>query len=135
MLSSPFLKLLHHRLNLRYVPFSERGSPLMVFARNQGLTITLGERWLKRQAELADRARPSPIPLLRLTDSAGQLLPFDLTTYPHRLDCAARAGDDLSEPDHPPTGEDAPLVAAHFGWSSALFTDLAIQAARDRAPA
>ena len=41
--------------------------------------------------------------------------------------------DDIYEYYHPETGENPPEAAATFGWSSAVFIDLAIQAARDEA--
>ena len=39
--------------------------------------------------------------------------------------------DDIYEYYHPETGENPPAAAATFGWSSAVFIDLAIQAARE----
>ncbi len=40
--------------------------------------------------------------------------------------------DDIYEYYHPETGENPPDAASTFGWSSAIFIDLAIQAARDK---
>jgi glycogen debranching enzyme len=42
-----------------------------------------------------------------------------------------RGRDDIYEYYHPETGENPPLAASTFGWSSAMFIDLAIQAARE----
>jgi glycogen debranching enzyme len=39
--------------------------------------------------------------------------------------------DDIYEYYHPETGENPPHAASTFGWSSAIFIDLAIQSARD----
>jgi glycogen debranching enzyme len=41
--------------------------------------------------------------------------------------------DDIYEYYHPVTGENPPTAASMFGWSSAVFIDLAIQAAREAA--
>jgi len=40
--------------------------------------------------------------------------------------------DDIYEYYHPETGENPPLAASTFGWSAAMFIDLAIQAAREQ---
>jgi glycogen debranching enzyme len=42
--------------------------------------------------------------------------------------------DDIYEYYHPETGENPPEAASTFGWSSAVFIDLAIQAAQEAAP-
>jgi len=49
------------------------------------------------------------------------------------LDLICR-GDDIYEYYHPETGENPPEAAATFGWSSAVFIDLAIQAAHEVGP-
>ena len=41
------------------------------------------------------------------------------------------AHDDIYEYYHPQTGEVPPKAASIFGWSSAVFIDLAIQAAKE----
>jgi glycogen debranching enzyme len=43
--------------------------------------------------------------------------------------------DDIYEYYHPETGENPPKAASLFGWSAAIFIDLAIQAVRDAGPA
>ena len=40
--------------------------------------------------------------------------------------------DDIYEYYHPSNGENPPNAASMFGWSSAVFIDLAIQAAREK---
>ena len=40
--------------------------------------------------------------------------------------------DDIYEYYHPVNGENPPSAASMFGWSSAVFIDLAIQAAREK---
>jgi hypothetical protein len=47
-MDSPFLDLLRNRINLSQIPFSERGSRLLVFETNHHLAVRLAERWFKR---------------------------------------------------------------------------------------
>jgi hypothetical protein len=42
--------------------------------------------------------------------------------------------DDIYEYYDPESGENPPMAASTFGWSSAIFIDLAIQAAREEPP-
>jgi glycogen debranching enzyme len=41
--------------------------------------------------------------------------------------------NDIYEYYHPATGENPPNAASMFGWSAAVFIDLAIQAAQEKA--
>ena len=92
-LDSPYLNLLKNRINLRQIPFSDRASRLMLFRSNEHFTVRLAERWFKLQGQLAAyRERPPLIENWVFTDADGALLDFDLTTYPHRLDCSTRVG-------------------------------------------
>ncbi len=91
--SSPFLELLKNRINLRQIPFSERGSRLMVFRHDHHLSVRLAERWFKREGQLSGyRQRPPLIDDWRFTDADGNPLALEVTTYPHRLDCATARG-------------------------------------------
>lgn len=90
---SPFLELLKNRIDLREIPFTERGSRLMVFREDSHLAIRLAERWYKRDHQLAAyRDRPPLIDDLCFVDGEGNCLPFEQTTYPHRVDCLTRVG-------------------------------------------
>ncbi len=90
---SPFLGLLKDRINLRQIPFSERGSRLMVFHADHQLVVRLAERWFKREGQLAAyRDRPPIVDEWRFTDGDGNPLDFELTTYPHRVDCQTAIG-------------------------------------------
>jgi putative isomerase len=90
---SPYLELLKNRINLRQIPFSERGSRLMVFGQDSRLSVRLAERWFKREGRLAAyRQRPPLVDDWRFTDGDGNPLEFQLTTYPHRLDCQTALG-------------------------------------------
>lgn len=90
---SKYLNLLKNRINLRQIPFSERGSRLLIFQSGQHLTIRLAERWFKREGQLsAYRKRAPLIDQWVLTDHEGNPLKFKLTTYPHRIDFETSLG-------------------------------------------
>ena len=92
-IDSPFLRLLRNRINLRQIPFSERGSRLMVFRADHHLAVRLAERWFKREGQLSSyRARAPLIDEWHFTDGDGRPLGFTLTTYPHRVDCHTALG-------------------------------------------
>ncbi len=81
---SPFLALLRNRIDLERIPFTERGSRLMLLRNSEGFAIRLAERWLKRDLEPgAYRVRPAMVDGLGLTDGDGKSLAVEATTYPH----------------------------------------------------
>jgi len=85
-INSEYLNLLKDRINLREIPFSERGSRLLVFQSNDRLTIRLAERWFKREGQLsAYRKRPPLIDQWVFIDGEGNALKLRLTTYPDRI--------------------------------------------------
>ena len=91
--NSPYLALLKNRINLRQIPFSERGSRLMVFRSENHFLVRLAERWFKLDQQLASyRQRPPLIDYWQLTDENDQPLAFELITYPHRLECRTSIG-------------------------------------------
>jgi putative isomerase len=91
--SSEYLNLLKNRINLKDIPFSERGSRLLIFRSNGYLTIRLAERWFKREGQLsAYRKRPPLIDQWMFMDEQGNPLDVQLTTYPHRIDFETRIG-------------------------------------------
>lgn len=90
---SPYLTLLKDRINLRRIPFSERGARLLVFGSNDHFAVRLAERWFKRTGELsAYRQRPPILQDLCFTDEEGRPLALALTTYPHCLECNTTVG-------------------------------------------
>jgi len=92
-LNSPYLTLLKDRINLREIPFSERGARLLVFRPNDCFAVRLAERWYKRTGELsAYRLRPPILEELCFTDEEGRPLALTLTTYPHCLECFSPSG-------------------------------------------
>src|SRR5512147_2949376 len=79
-----FQGLLKNRINLRQIPFSERGSRLLLFQENDHFAVRLAERWLKSAGKLsAYRQRPPIIEDWTFTDANGNALPCQVTTYPH----------------------------------------------------
>jgi glycogen debranching enzyme len=86
-------ELLKNRINLRNIPFSERGSRLLVFRENEHFSIRLAERWFKLAGELsAYRKRLPIIDEWNLTDGQGNSLPMNVTTFPHRIDIQTPLG-------------------------------------------
>jgi hypothetical protein len=91
--NSEYLNLLKDRVNLRDIPFSERGSRLLIFESDGQLTFRLAERWFKRAGQLAAyRHRPPLIDQWVFMDETGNPLEVKLTTYPHRIDCETSLG-------------------------------------------
>src|SRR5512141_950767 len=91
---SPYLDLLKNRINLTHIPFSERGSRLLVFRASHYLSVRLAERWFKVDQQLSGyRQRPPIVDDWIFTDGDGQALNLDIETRPHRLDVHTRAGD------------------------------------------
>jgi putative isomerase len=90
---SPYLTMLRNRVNLRQIPFSERGSRMLLFCTDDQFYVRLAERWYKRTGELA--AYRNRVPILdswQFSDSEGQTLALELTTYPHCVECHSSAG-------------------------------------------
>ena len=91
---SPYLKLLKNRIDLRHVPFTDRGSRLLVYRSDDHLSIRLAERWYKRTGQLsAYRQRPPILDGIQFTNQHGEPLAMQWTSYPHRLDCHTQIGD------------------------------------------
>jgi putative isomerase len=92
-IESPYNELLKNRIDLRQIPFTDRGSRLLIYRQNDHFNIRLAERWFKRSGQLAAyRERPPLIETLYFTDDHGSALEFELTSYPHRLDCQTHLG-------------------------------------------
>ena len=95
--SSPFLQLLENRIQLEQIPFSDRGSRLLIYqdSRNANtLYLKLAERLTALVPGLSSyRARPPFIHNMRLIDGEGQSIPFELTSYPHALLFQTRLGE------------------------------------------
>lgn len=86
---------LRDRVDISRVPFSDRGSRLLVFqyADRDQLYVKLAERLTALQPGLDTyRLRPPYIQDLTLVDGEGMPLSYHLTTYPHLLQFQTRIG-------------------------------------------
>jgi putative isomerase len=95
MPKSAYLELLKDRIDITRVPFSDRGSRLLVFkhADQDRLYVKLAERLTSIQPGLDTyRFRPPFIQDLSFTDEEGMPLTYHLTTYPHALTFQTRLG-------------------------------------------
>ena len=91
--TSHYLLSLKNQIDLKKMPFSERGSRLLVFRSDDHLSIRLAERWFKREGQLAAyRERPPLVNEWVFTDGEGNPLALNLTTYPHRIDIHTSIG-------------------------------------------
>ncbi|MEW6232743.1 MAG: trehalase family glycosidase [Chloroflexota bacterium] len=87
--------LLKNKILVEQVPFSDRGSRIMLFKERGGrsLYIKLAERWVRREAQLGSyRVRAPIISNIQLLDGEGSPLDFAITTYPHKLILQTRCG-------------------------------------------
>ena len=95
---SSYLGLLRNRLDVTRVPFSDRGSRLLVFQSSpeneNRLLVKLAERltWLRPDMD-AYRHRPPFIRGLSLVDAEGTPLHFEIETHPHALRFHTELGD------------------------------------------
>jgi len=89
-----FCNLLKNRINLTRIPFTERGSRLLVVCNGQTLAIRLAERWLKIDPRLSGyRNRQPLIENIQFCDANGNPLPLEeVETYPHVLVIATSTG-------------------------------------------
>jgi putative isomerase len=95
MTASSFLETLENRIDIARVPFSDRGSRLLVFKETgeDRLYIKLAERLTAIQPGLDTyRFRPPYIQDLAFIDREGMPLSYHLTTYPHALVFQTRLG-------------------------------------------
>ncbi len=96
MTTSPHLNLLRNHIDITSVPFSDRGSRLLVFQESgrSRLKVRLAERLTGLQPGIeAYRNRPPFIRDLCLLDEDGDPLEFEAVVYPHVLYFQTRLGD------------------------------------------
>ena len=95
--SSSYLNLLKNRIDVTRVPFSDRGSRLLVYRvpNHNRLRVKLAERLTGLQPGLdAYLQRPPFIRELRLVDEDGESLDLEtVVSYPHALFLRTRLGD------------------------------------------
>jgi len=88
IITSPSLNLLRNLLDFTRVPFSDRGSRLLVFLNPEkcNIFIRLAERLASLDTDVeAYIRRPPFIYDLTLIDRDGDPLNFETTTYPHMI--------------------------------------------------
>ncbi len=93
---SDILKLLKNHIDAVSVPFSDRGSRILLFytTNKASLSVKLVERLTFLNADIeAYLRRPPFIHDLRLLDESGSPLNFAITTYPHQLTLSTSIGD------------------------------------------
>lgn len=84
---------LHNWITLNGVPFTERGSRLLLFRENQALAVRLAERWVKWENKVGHyRKRPPFIENFTFLDSDGVPMPIETDTYPHLVNVTTPAG-------------------------------------------
>jgi len=82
---SDLLNLLQNRLDLEEIPFTERGSRLLIYYNEDGFHVHLAERWTRTHGKYAYRERPRLMYNIQLLNADGNELPINLTTYPHAV--------------------------------------------------
>jgi len=96
MLSEPkskFLQLMRGRIDLQDIPFSDRGSRIMLFKKNSQLYVRLAERWTQLEKQVGHyRLRAPLLDDLCFTDEQGGLLPLTSVSFPHALAFETRQG-------------------------------------------
>ena len=88
ILTSPSLNLLRNQLDFTRVPFSDRGSRLLVFLNpdQDSIFIRLAERLISLEADIeAYIRRPPFIHDLTFIDENGEPLAYEVTAYPHMI--------------------------------------------------
>ncbi|UCC85601.1 MAG: hypothetical protein JSV81_12125 [Anaerolineales bacterium] len=96
MTSSVYLSLLRNHIDITHVPFSDRGSRLLIFQKphQSRLLVKLAERLTKVQPDIeAYLRRPPFIRDLCLVDGAGEALEFEVETSPQALYFRTRLGE------------------------------------------
>ena len=79
------METLRNRIDLENIPFTERGSRLLLFKQQHQFSIRLAERWTKWESEVGHyRKRPPIVTLFTFLDKDEQLLDdIELETYPY----------------------------------------------------
>jgi len=94
--SSALLSLLRKQINIKKVPFSDRGSRLLVLQNSKDycLYVKLAERLTKLQPDIeAYLRRPPFIQDFTLIDEHGEPLEFEVISHPHILHLTTELGD------------------------------------------
>lgn len=89
----PYFSALHNRTAMNSVPFTERGSRILLFAENARFSIKLAERWVAWEQEYGHyRRRGAFTRDLELLNGDGQPLTVQLEREPHVIHAHTRIG-------------------------------------------
>ncbi len=90
---SPLTEL-RNRIDLTHIPFTDRGSRILVMKNGRGLIIRLAERWYKLTRSIsAYRQRPPIVEEWVFMDSRGVELETEVDSQPDRVVFHTNAGD------------------------------------------
>lgn len=95
-MNTSLLKLLQDQIDITRVPFSDRGSRLLVYKHSEepALYIKLAERLIRIEPGIESYLkRPPFIEALQFIDGQGNPLDFNITTSPEMLTFQSKAGD------------------------------------------
>ncbi|MCQ3930909.1 MAG: hypothetical protein DPW16_10665 [Chloroflexi bacterium] len=85
---------LQNRIDLTSIPYTDRGSRLMLFRRDHQFYIRISERWVKYEAEMGHyRQRPPMLDQLMILDENHSPVNFTVESTPYRVDCHTPIGD------------------------------------------
>jgi hypothetical protein len=77
---------LRNRIDLEHIPFTERGSRILVMKNEHGMLIRLAERWFKLTRSIsAYRQRPPIVEEWVFTDDQNQILDYEIDSRPDRI--------------------------------------------------
>lgn len=85
---------LHNRIDLVNIPFTDTGSRLLLFRKENQLSVRLAERWTKWEKEVGHyRQRPPIIEELTFLDTSGTPQEIISETYPYLARISTSAGN------------------------------------------
>jgi hypothetical protein len=77
---------LRNRIDLEHIPFTERGSRILLMKNDRGLLVRLAERWYKLSRSIsAYRLRPPIIEEFVFTDAQSNPLTYEIDSRPDRV--------------------------------------------------
>lgn len=84
---------LHNRIDLLNIPFSERGSRILLFRRDDALYMRLAERWAKQETIVGHYRQRAPIiDKFTFLSENGEPLALNAETYPHVAEMQTLSG-------------------------------------------
>lgn len=85
---------LRNRIDLIDIPYTDRGSRLLLFRRGNILSVRLAERWVKWESEVEHyRRRPGIVERFAFLDADGTHLTLQTETYPHVIQFQTSVGN------------------------------------------